>query len=65
MSDVEDPSSLGDATYRQALRAELDRRLAELATTSDQAFGRLGVGDAVLVSVLFMLLPAMLVWLCR
>lgn len=59
------PGTTPDATYRRALRAELDRRLTELDATSDDAFGRLGSAEGVLVALIFVLLPAVLVWLCK
>jgi hypothetical protein len=53
------------AAYRRALRAELERRLAELATTPEDAFGGIGLGDAILATLLFVLLPALIVWMYR
>ena len=54
-----------EAAYTRALHAELARRIAELGNTPDEAFGRLGRGDAVLMIVLFILLPALAVWIYR
>ncbi len=54
-----------DAAYTRALRAELERRIAELGSYPDDAFGHLGRGDAWLVIGLFMLLPALAAWICR
>ena len=54
-----------EADYRHALRAELQRRIAVLATTSNDTFGRLGPGDAILVVALCVLAPALVIWLCR
>ena len=60
------PSNDGpEATYARALHAELERRVAELGNTPDEAFGHLGRGDAVLMIVLFILLPGLAVWLYR
>ena len=53
------------AAYRRALRAELERRLAELSTTPEDAFGGIGLGDAILVTLLFVLVPALVVWMYR
>jgi hypothetical protein len=53
------------AAYRRALRAELERRLAELATTPKDAFGGIGLADAILVTLLFVLVPAIVVWMYR
>ena len=60
-----EPDVAPDMSYERALRAELDRRIAALAAASDEDFGRLGRGDGILVVVLFVLLPAFAVWLCR
>ena len=57
--------SKSDADYPRALRAELQRRIAVLATTSDDTFGRMGRGDAILVVALFVLAPALVIWICR
>lgn len=51
--------------YQRALHAELDRRIAELGATSDEAFGRIGPGDGILVAVLFVLVPALVIWASR
>jgi len=72
MPQAEEPATLGakpevapDLSYERVLRAELDRRVAALAASSDEDFGRLGRGDGILVVVLFVLLPAFAVWFCR
>jgi hypothetical protein len=54
-----------DAAYTHALRAELERRIAELGSYPDDAFGRLGRGDAWLVIGLFLVLPALAAWIYR
>jgi hypothetical protein len=54
-----------ESAYARALHAELDRRVAELGNTPDEAFGRLGRGDAALMIVLFILLPVLAVWIYR
>ena len=51
------------SALERALAQELDRRIAELATLDDAAFGRLSVWDALVVVVLFLLLPLVCVWL--
>jgi len=53
------------AAAERARRAELERRLEALAASSDADFGRLGPGDAILIAAVFVLLPAVLVWICR
>jgi hypothetical protein len=68
MPQADDPGTGAGATeerYRRALRAELERRLAELAAASDEAFGRMGLGDAFLVFMLFLLAPALAIWIFR
>jgi len=72
MPQAEEPATLGakpevapDLSYERVLRAELDRRVAALAASSDEDFGRLGRGDGILVVALFVLLPAFAVWFCR
>jgi hypothetical protein len=51
--------------YQRALHAELDRRITELGATSDEACGRIGPGDAILVAVLFVLVPVLVIWAAR
>ncbi len=68
MAQADDPGTGAGASeerYRRALRAELERRLAELAAASDEAFGRMGLGDALLVFILCLLAPALAIWICR
>ncbi len=68
MPPDDEPPSLGDgpeAAYTRALHAELERRIVELGSTPDEAFGRSGAGDAALMIVLFILLPALAVWIYR
>jgi hypothetical protein len=60
-----EPEVAPDMSYERALRAELDRRVAALAASSDEDFGRLGRGDGILIVALFVLLPAFAAWLCR
>ena len=45
------------------LAQELERRITELATCDDSAFGRMNAVDALLVVLLFLLLPLLGVWL--
>jgi hypothetical protein len=45
------------------LAEELGRRIAELATYDASAFGRMDAVDAVLVVLVFLLLPLLGVWL--
>ena len=54
-----------EAVYDRALRADLVRRIAELDNTPDQAFGRIGLPDAILVAVLFVVVPALVAWMFR
>jgi len=56
---------LDAAEHQRALRADLERRIAELAATPDEAFGRLSAVDAAVVLALFVFLPALAVWLWR
>lgn len=68
MAEADDPGTGAGVTeerYRRALRAELERRFAELAAASDHAFGPMGLGDAILVVMLFLLAPALAIWVCR
>jgi len=51
--------------YERALRAELDRRVSELASYPDDAFGELGRKDVLLVGLLCLFVPALLLWWCR
>ena len=53
------------AASERGRHAELDRRLEALATSSDADFGRLGRGDAIAIAALFVLLPALAVWMFR
>jgi hypothetical protein len=54
-----------DPAYQRARRAELERRIAALAGGGAEAFGRIGWGDGLLVTVLFLLAPALAIWLFR
>ena len=60
-----------EAAYQHALRVELERRIGLLAATSatpdtsDDTFGRMGLGDGVLVVALFLVTPALVIWICR
>jgi hypothetical protein len=55
--DAIDAASEDDALYARALRAELERRLAEVGRYDDDVFGRPGLLDVILVAVLFVVLP--------
>jgi hypothetical protein len=59
------PAGTPEEAYQRALHAELDRRVAELGATSDQAFGRIGPGDGIVVALLFVVLPALVIWVAR
>jgi hypothetical protein len=68
MPDAQDQrtrTAAPEAVYARALRADLERRIAELANTPDDAFGRIGLPDAILVAVLFVIVPALFAWLFR
>jgi hypothetical protein len=65
MPDGEDRRTLGTRAYERALLAELERRLAELGRCSDETFGRIGLADGIAVALLFVLLPALVVWMYR
>lgn len=58
-------AAAAEALYEQALRADLERRITELAHTPDAAFGRMGVGDGILVGLLFVVAPALVAWVFR
>jgi hypothetical protein len=58
-------TAAAEAVYERALRADLERRIAELAGTRDDAFGRIGLPDAVVVGVLFLVVPALVAWMFR
>ena len=73
MPDASDADTAHDAARRGGSRGsaergaegpliELDRRLAELATTGDETFGRLGGGELALGLALMVVLPLVLVW---
>jgi hypothetical protein len=47
----------------RALELELDRRLRELATSDAAAVGSIGAWDALVVVLLFLLLPLLGIWL--
>jgi hypothetical protein len=47
----------------RALALELDRRIRELATSDAAAVGSIGAWDALLVVLLFLLLPLVCIWL--
>ena len=55
----------GEVVYERALRTDLERRIAELASTPDDAFGRIGLPDAILAGVLFVIVPALFAWMFR
>jgi len=46
-----------EAAYARALRAELERRLTEIARYDDGVFGRTGLVDAIVTIGLCVLLP--------
>jgi hypothetical protein len=52
-----------ESELERAFARELERRLAELARCDDAAFGKIGSSDAVLVTLLFLLLPLIGLWL--
>jgi hypothetical protein len=58
-------TSASDADFEHALRADLQRRIAALADTSDDAFGRIGLADGILVAALFVVVPALVAWMFR
>jgi hypothetical protein len=63
--DDEAAATISEAAWQRALEAELDRRVAELAATSDGAFGRMGWGDALAVIAFCLVAPALAVWIFR
>jgi hypothetical protein len=58
-------AAAAEAVHERALRADLERRIAALGATSDDAFGMMGVGDGILVVGLFVVGPALVAWLFR
>ncbi len=54
-----------DAEFARAMRVELDRRIAELATCPDAAFGPLRAPEWAAAVALFVVLPLLLVWVMR
>ena len=47
--------------FEQAVRKDLDRRLVELESSPDEAFGRLGTGEWVFAIAVFVVGPIALV----
>jgi hypothetical protein len=58
-------TSESPADWDDALRGELNRRIAQIDTYPEDAFGRIGLVEALAMTALFVLLPAAMVWLCR
>lgn len=48
--------------FQSALRAELDRRIAEFATYGDDTFGHIGAREAWFAALVCVGLPLLLVW---
>lgn len=68
--EAEDPRTrtgpgVKESPDARVLRAELERRLCALYATSAAAFGPMGRRDGILVLVLFLLAPAVAVWIWR
>ena len=59
------PGGTPEEAYQRALHAELDRRVAELGATSGEVFGRIGPGEGIVVALLFVVLPALVIWVAR
>lgn len=55
-------SSLGAPDFTAALRRELDRRIADLAETGDDVFGRIGPGEWALMVLVSVAIPLAAVW---
>lgn len=51
--------------FSRALLEELRRRIAEIGSYSDGAFGRLGSGELIATAAICIALPAIVVWLFR
>jgi hypothetical protein len=63
---IDGPEQSAPSTSTELSRAlceELERRIAELATSTDATFGGIGTVDAILVAVLFLALPLFCVWM--
>lgn len=53
---------MNEEHYQDALRVELERRIAEISGYTDEAFGRIGQGEWALFLVLAVVLPLLCVW---
>jgi hypothetical protein len=54
----------GDA-FARALHEELERRIAELATYEEKAFGTpISTGEVIAALIAFALIPILVVWAC-
>lgn len=55
-------SEASTADFAAAMRRELDRRIADLAATGDDVFGRIGPGEWALMILVSVAIPLALVW---
>jgi hypothetical protein len=53
---------VSDPIYEEALQKELARRIEEVSTYSDEAFGRIGQGEWIVFLLVAVLLPVLIVW---
>ncbi len=67
MSSPVEASDDDRVEWEQAMRVELDRRIGELEKQATAGAGPklLGTGDGILIGVLFLLIPAVLVYCFR
>ena len=61
MTDAERPVAC-DAAFDEAMRAELERRIAALAEVDESAFGDIGRGEWALTILVSIVVPLILVW---
>jgi hypothetical protein len=61
---MQDPArEVETQAFQQALRHELDRRIATFATYDVTTFGRIGAAEAWIAGMLGIALPVFLFWL--
>jgi len=61
VSDAENPAA-NEAAFAEAMRAELDRRIAELAEVDESTFGTIGRSEWALTILVSIVVPLILVW---
>jgi hypothetical protein len=53
---------VSEEVYEAALLKELERRVEEISTYTDEAFGRIGTGEWIAFLLVAVLLPVLIVW---